>query len=97
MTELSVGSTPDVLAARYSVPPAEPALTLVPVLRSGVGSVAPGLLLAPLLGNWTRKRPCAATVPDNANTCDPLGTTELVAARYCRVSPVRDTALDVGL
>src|ERR1044071_1584054 len=94
MTEASVGSTPAALAAMNSVPPPAPGLTLPPVLRSGVGSAAP---LAPLLGNWMRKWPCAATVPDSANTCAPLGTTVLVGARYCRVSPVRSTAAGVGL
>src|SRR5258706_8179102 len=97
MTEASVGSTPDVPAAMNSVPPPAPGLTLPPVLRSGVGSGAPGLVAAPLLGSWMRKCPCAATVPDSANTWAPLGTTVLVGARYCRVSPVSGTALDVGL
>src|SRR5258708_7335864 len=97
MTEASAGSTPDGLAATNSVPPPAPGLTLPPVLRSGVGSGAPGLVAAPLLGNWMRKWPFAATVPVSAKTCAPLGTTVLVGPRYCSVSPLRDTELEVGL
>src|SRR3954447_220941 len=97
MTDASVGRTPVALAAMNSVPPPAPGLTLPPVFRSGVGSGAPGLVAAPLPGSWTRKWPCAATAPDSANTCAPLGTAVLVGARYCRVSPASGTAADVGL
>src|SRR5258705_1055938 len=97
MTVASVGSTPTGLAATNSVPPPAPGLMLPPVFRSGAGSGAPGLVAAPLLGSWMSRWPCAATVPDSANTCDPLGTTVLVGARYCSVSPLRETGLDVGL
>ncbi len=96
ITAASVGSTPDALSATYSVPPAAPGLTLVPVLRSGAGSAAPGFA-APLPGNCTRKCPCAAIVPDSAKTCDPLGVTVLVAARYCRVVPASGNPLAAGL
>src|ERR1700722_7063640 len=97
MTELSVGSTPAALAAMNNVPPAAPGLMLPPVLRSGVGSGAPGLLVEPLLGSSMRKVPGGATVPYRVNPWEPLGTTVLVGARYCRVSPASVTAADVGL
>ncbi len=63
----------------------------------GRGQRRAGLVVAPLPGSWMRKCPCAATVPDSANTCAPLGTTVLVGARYCSVSPVSAMALEVGL
>src|SRR3954469_25636929 len=97
MTDASVGSTPAVPAATYSVPPPAPGLTLPPVTRSAAGSGSPGLVAEPLPGSWIRKCPCAGTVPESGNTCDPLGTTVLVGARYCSVSPPSAIGLDVGL